>query len=89
MENEKKFAHLSYLQPQLSVMEETRHLSVGEPMESQRALTTAKKYNQVLPNTKGLVFIEGEGARATVSLDCSYCDKRERRYDFYSFPTKI
>ena len=89
MENEKKFAHLSYLQPQSSVMEETRHLSVGKPMESQRALTVAKKYNKVLPDTKGLVFIEGEGARATVSLDCIYCDGRVQRYDFYSFSTKI
>lgn len=76
------------LQPQLSGWDATRHLSVGEAMEGQRALTTAKRYNEILPNIKGLVFIEGEGTSATVKLDCQFCDDRVRRYDFYSSSVK-
>ena len=62
---------------------EARCLQLSTPMEPEKALEVADRYTELLPQLKGLVFIEEGGVKATKELQCEHCNKRlGKRQDF-------
>lgn len=86
MSSERKLVHITLLEPKEGAdfrPPELRHLSVGKPMDFENAYEVAKGFAELFPNTQGHIFVEGEDASSTKQMDCTYCNQRKTRYDFY------
>jgi len=69
---------------------EARCLQLSTPMEPEKALEVADRYTKLLPQLKGLVFIEEGGVKATKELQCDSCNNRlGSRQDFEYMVSKF
>lgn len=72
-------ARIVVLDPEDIAQPRSRHLFISSNLPRNLISQEAPRLVTRHPELKGMVFIEGQTAPATIPLECSYCNRREQR----------